>query len=65
MGSFFRRRFGQHAVDYLVDPVMSGIYAGDINKLSVCAFLGRSFCCALKRAGVDLHACVCGYEGDC
>ena len=39
VGSFFRRRFGQHAVDYLVDPVMSGIYAGDINKLSMKACL--------------------------
>lgn len=32
---FFERHFGQHVVDYLVDPFVSGIYAGDSKRLSL------------------------------
>ncbi|MFN1835038.1 protoporphyrinogen oxidase [Balneola sp. MJW-20] len=32
--SFLERRIGKEAVNYLADPVFSGIYAGDISKLS-------------------------------
>ena len=31
---FFSRRIGREAVEQLIDPVMSGIYAGDIRKMS-------------------------------
>ncbi|MDR9419575.1 protoporphyrinogen oxidase [Gracilimonas sp.] len=34
VGSFLERRIGKEAVEYLVDPVFSGIYAGDIYKIS-------------------------------
>ncbi|MCH2450095.1 MAG: protoporphyrinogen oxidase [Gracilimonas sp.] len=34
VGSFLERRIGKEAVDYLVDPVFSGIYAGDIYSIS-------------------------------
>ncbi|MEX0723362.1 MAG: protoporphyrinogen oxidase [Gracilimonas sp.] len=34
VGEFLERRIGKEAVDYLVDPVFSGIYAGDIYKIS-------------------------------
>ncbi|MBU94201.1 MAG: protoporphyrinogen oxidase [Balneola sp.] len=34
VGSFLRRRLGKEAVNYLADPILSGIYAGDIEKLS-------------------------------
>lgn len=30
---FFQRRFGQEVVDYLVKPMVAGIYAGDPDKL--------------------------------
>ena len=33
-GAFLERRIGKEAVDYLVDPVFSGIYAGDIYQMS-------------------------------
>lgn len=33
--SFVERRFGQEIADYLFDPVLSGIYAGDPRRLSV------------------------------
>lgn len=34
VGAFLERRIGKEAVDYLVDPVFSGIYAGDIYSIS-------------------------------
>ena len=34
VGHFFRRRLGNEAVDHLIEPLLSGIYAGDIDKLS-------------------------------
>lgn len=34
VGAFLERRIGKEAVDYLVDPVFSGIYAGDIYQMS-------------------------------
>lgn len=33
--SFFERRLGREIVDYAVDPFISGIYAGDPEKLSI------------------------------
>jgi len=35
LASFIIRRFGQEVYDRLIEPLMSGIYAGDGNKLSV------------------------------
>lgn len=35
LGTFFRKRLGNEVVDYLIEPLLSGIYAGDIDKLSL------------------------------
>ena len=35
VASFFERRLGKEIVDYAVDPFISGIYAGDPQKLSI------------------------------
>ena len=35
LGSFFRRRFGAEAFDYLIEPLVAGIYAGDADELSI------------------------------
>lgn len=35
IGSFVRRRLGQEALDILAEPLMGGIYAGDVEKLSI------------------------------
>lgn len=35
IGSFVRRRLGEEVLDYFVDPFVSGIYAGDPEKLSL------------------------------
>jgi oxygen-dependent protoporphyrinogen oxidase len=41
IGSFVRRRFGQEAADYLADPLLAGIHAGDADRLSVRALFPR------------------------
>ncbi|XUX07650.1 protoporphyrinogen oxidase [Sporosarcina sp. UB5] len=35
LGHFFRRRFGTEIVDNLIEPLLSGVYAGDIDKMSL------------------------------
>nr|WP_240376656.1 protoporphyrinogen oxidase [Bacillus piscicola] len=35
LGHFFRRRLGSEVVDNLIEPLLSGIYAGDIDQLSL------------------------------
>lgn len=37
LGQFFRRRFGNDVVDHLIEPLLSGIYAGDIDQMSLLA----------------------------
>jgi oxygen-dependent protoporphyrinogen oxidase len=41
LGSFFRRRFGSEAFDYLIEPLVAGIYAGDADELSIEATFPR------------------------
>jgi oxygen-dependent protoporphyrinogen oxidase len=41
IASFVRRRFGTEAVDYLADPLLAGIHAGDAERLSVRALFPR------------------------
>ena len=36
-----RRRFGDEAVDYLAEPLLAGIHAGDVERLSVRALFPR------------------------
>lgn len=35
LGHFFRRRFGAEIVDNLIEPLLSGVYAGDIDQMSL------------------------------
>lgn len=35
LGVFFRRRLGDQVVENLIEPLLSGIYAGDIDQLSL------------------------------
>ncbi|OLN23808.1 protoporphyrinogen oxidase [Domibacillus antri] len=37
LGQFFRRRLGDEVVENLIEPLLSGIYAGDIDNLSLMA----------------------------
>ena len=35
LGSFFRRRLGGEVVENLIEPLLSGVYAGDIDHMSL------------------------------
>jgi len=37
VADFVRRRFGGELLDYVVDPLVAGLFAGDPEQLSVCA----------------------------
>ncbi|WP_070119935.1 protoporphyrinogen oxidase [Bacillus marinisedimentorum] len=37
LGQFFRRRFGDDVVENLIEPLLSGIYAGDLDNMSLMA----------------------------
>lgn len=41
IAAFVRRRFGQEAVDYLAEPLLAGIHAGDVERLSMRALFPR------------------------
>ena len=41
VGSFFRRRFGDESVSYLAEPLLAGIHAGDVDRLSIQALFPR------------------------
>lgn len=41
IGTFVRRRFGEEAVDYLAEPLLAGIHAGDVDRLSIRALFPR------------------------
>ena len=41
LGGFFRRRFGAEAFDYMIEPLVAGIYAGDADELSIEATFPR------------------------
>ena len=41
IGAFVRRRFGSEAVDYLAEPLLAGIHAGDVERLSMRALFPR------------------------
>ena len=41
IGQFVQRRFGREAVDYLAEPLLAGIHAGDVDRLSVRALFPR------------------------
>src|SRR5699024_11881348 len=37
LGGFFRRRFGNELVENLLEPLLSGIYSGDVDQMSLMA----------------------------
>lgn len=55
VGAFFRRRFGGATVDLIADPLLGGIHAGDIERLSVRSLFPR-FAEAEARDGSVLRA---------
>ena len=41
IASFVRRRFGEEAVTYIAEPLLAGIHAGDVERLSIRALFPR------------------------
>jgi len=41
IGDFVRRRLGKEALEFLAEPLLSGIYAGDVDQLSLAATFPR------------------------
>ena len=41
IGAFMTRRFGREAVTYLAEPLLAGIHAGDVDRLSIKALFPR------------------------
>lgn len=41
VGAFMRRRFGEEATTYLAEPLLAGIHAGDVDRLSLGALFPR------------------------
>lgn len=41
LGGFFRRRLGDEALERIIEPLMTGIYAGDADRLSILATFPR------------------------
>lgn len=52
IGAFVRRRFGSEAADYLADPLLAGIHAGDVNRLSARALFPRLVAAEAKSGSV-------------
>jgi oxygen-dependent protoporphyrinogen oxidase len=55
IASFIGRRFGREAVTYLAEPLLAGIHAGDVGRLSMRALFPR-FLEAERRHGSVLRA---------
>jgi oxygen-dependent protoporphyrinogen oxidase len=55
IGAFMTRRFGSEAATYLAEPLLAGIHAGDVDRLSVRALFPR-FVDAERRVGSLLRA---------
>lgn len=55
IADFVRRRFGQEAVTYIAEPLLAGIHAGDVERLSMRALFPRLIE-AEARAGSVIRA---------
>lgn len=55
IGAFMRRRFGREATEYLAEPLLAGIHAGDVDRLSLKSLFPR-FRDAERKYGSLLRA---------
>jgi protoporphyrinogen/coproporphyrinogen III oxidase len=55
IGAFMTRRFGREATEYLAEPLLAGIHAGDVDRLSLRALFPR-FAEAEEKHGSLLRA---------
>ena len=52
VAAFFRRRFGAATVDLIAEPLLGGIHAGDIERLSMRSVFPRLVQAARQRGGI-------------
>jgi protoporphyrinogen/coproporphyrinogen III oxidase len=52
VAAFFRRRFGSGTVDLIAEPLLGGIHAGDVEKLSMPSLFPRFTAAERQRGGV-------------
>jgi protoporphyrinogen/coproporphyrinogen III oxidase len=52
VGDFVRRRFGDEVLDRLVDPLLAGTRAGDVNEMSLAAALTQVYEIAVEHGSV-------------
>ncbi|MFC3883727.1 protoporphyrinogen oxidase [Bacillus songklensis] len=52
LGQFFRRRLGDEVVENLIEPLLSGIYAGDIDQLSLMSTFPQFYHAEQKHGSV-------------
>lgn len=71
IGDFFRRRFGKEVVENLVEPLLAGTFAGDIDRLSIQSMFPeiyemekqyRSLIYGMKKSHFSLFNQVKGYQ---
>jgi protoporphyrinogen/coproporphyrinogen III oxidase len=55
IGAFMTRRFGREAAEYLAEPLLAGIHAGDVDRLSVKSLFPR-FIDAERKYGSLIRA---------
>ncbi|WP_369900743.1 protoporphyrinogen oxidase [Bacillus manliponensis] len=54
LGHFFRRRLGREVVENLIEPLLSGIYAGDIDQMSLMATFPQFYQVEQKYRSISL-----------
>lgn len=64
LGHFLRRRFGNNLVDCLIEPILSGIYGGNVDDCSLQAALPQLYRAADRRRGLFTAAATrCRHDG--
>lgn len=72
IGDFFRRRFGKEVVENLVEPLLAGTFAGDIDHLSIQSMFPqfyqmekehRSLLLGLKKSKIGMYSNAVGGPG--
>lgn len=54
LGQFFRHRLGNEVVENLIEPLLSGIYAGDIDEMSLMATFPKFYQIEQKHRSISL-----------
>lgn len=52
IASFVRRHFGREAVEYIAEPLLAGIHAGDVDRLSIRATFPRLVEAEVRRGSI-------------